>query len=121
MREALRSLEASGVITLRTGKGGGAYVSSGSPSAVSASLTDLFYLQQISIENLTEARIEIEDAVVRLACRRATAEDLALLDANIDAAMALHRQGRLQEKAAMNIEFHNLLAAASKNPRSSSS
>ncbi|MEO8296929.1 MAG: FCD domain-containing protein [Burkholderiales bacterium] len=116
LREALRALEVAGVVDLRTGRHGGAYVSSGDPKVLSANMTDLLHLQSISMQQLTEARVLIEDQVVRLACERASAADLAALEANVVEAKALHREGRLDEKAARNIEFHNVLAAATKNP-----
>jgi GntR family transcriptional repressor for pyruvate dehydrogenase complex len=116
LREALRALEVAGVVELRTGRNGGAYISGGKPKVLSDNMVDLLHLQSVTIEQLTEARIWIEDIIVRAACARATEEDLAALDANVAHARELYRQGRLAEKAAVNIDFHNLLAQATKNP-----
>jgi GntR family transcriptional repressor for pyruvate dehydrogenase complex len=116
LKEALRALEVAGVVELRTGRNGGAYISAGKPQILSGNMVDLLHLQGVTIAQLTEARIWIEDIVVRVACTRATVDDLAALDANIAIAKRLYEQGRLPEKAAVNIDFHNLLARATKNP-----
>ncbi len=116
LRGALRALEVAGVVELRTGRHGGSYISGGKPKVLSDNMVDLLHLQGLTIEQLTEARIWIEDIVVRAACTRATEADLAALDANIERAKALFDQGRLLEKAVANIEFHDVLAQATQNP-----
>jgi GntR family transcriptional repressor for pyruvate dehydrogenase complex len=116
LKDALRALEVAGVIELRTGRNGGAYVSAGKPKILSDNMVDLLHLRGVTIAQLTEARIWIEDIVVRVACARATEDDLTALDANIAVAKTLFEQGRLPEKAAANIDFHNILAQATKNP-----
>ncbi len=113
VREALRSLQASGVVELRKG---GATVSVGQPRVLVDNLADLLHLQGVTIEQLTEVRLWIEEIVVRAACRRATEADLKTLQANVDQAQALFNQGRMLEKAVVNIRFHDLLAQATQNP-----
>lgn len=116
LREALRGLETSGVIELRKGKSGGAFISRGNPGAVADGMANLLRLGNISFAHLTEARLWIEALVVRIACERATAEDIAALEENLRTAEALYAQGRLAEKTRANIEFHDLLARATRNP-----
>jgi GntR family transcriptional repressor for pyruvate dehydrogenase complex len=116
IREALRTLEVAGFIELQTGAKGGAFVREIDSRLIADSMRDMLHLGQITIEHLTQARLWIETIVTRVACQRATAEDFAELETNIDLGVELMRQGRLAEKVAVNIEFHNILARATKNP-----
>jgi len=116
LREALRSLEASGVLELRKGRTGGAFITSGDVSAVSNGMRDLLYLQNMSFADLTEARIRVTRDVVELAIERMTPDDLAAMEANIAEAEHLFTTGRLMDKTQKNIEFHIVLARATKNP-----
>lgn len=116
LREALRTLESSGLLELRKGKGGGAFVTHGNPQAVSATMRDLLHLGNLSLDQLTEARRWIEEVVVRVATERATEADFLALEDNIRQAKALYEQKRYAEKTDKNIEFHVLLARATRNP-----
>jgi GntR family transcriptional regulator, transcriptional repressor for pyruvate dehydrogenase complex len=116
LREALRGLEMSGVIELKKGKTGGAFITNGNPLVVSGGMTDLLQLGNLSFSDLTEARLWIEAVVVRVACERATEDDVSALEENLRTAEALYKQGKLVEKTLANIEFHDLLARATRNP-----
>ena len=116
LREALRTLEHAGMLELRKGKTGGAFVTSGGTQAMSDRMRDLLHLGNISISELTEARAWIEETVVRVACERATEEDFQALEQNVREAEALFKQGRYVEKSDVNIDFHNILARATRNP-----
>jgi GntR family transcriptional repressor for pyruvate dehydrogenase complex len=116
LREALRTLEATGILTLKKGAHGGAFIREGDPSRVTQVIQDLLHLRSISLENLTEARVFIQDVVVRLACQRATLADLAALDRNIELAERLTAQKSYNERLETSIEFYRLLAAAAHNP-----
>jgi DNA-binding FadR family transcriptional regulator len=116
VREALRTLEIMGLVELRNGVKGGAFIGPGDPETVTRSLGDLVQLGSLSLDQLTEARREIARTVTHLACRRATEADLAELAANIDAAERLTAAGHLEDKAVLNIDFHNILARATGNP-----
>ena len=54
--------------------------------------------------------------VVRAACERAEAADLAALNVNIDAAFDAHRGGDFFTGAELHLEFHRLLARTTRNP-----
>jgi DNA-binding GntR family transcriptional regulator len=49
-----------------------------------AVVQDMFSLGSITVEELAEARMHVQDLVVRLASERATEADFAALEANID-------------------------------------
>lgn len=116
VREALRTLEIMGLIELRNGVKGGAFIGPGDPATLTRSLRDLMRLGTMSLDDLTEVRREIAATVTRLACRRAGESDLAALAANIDDAERLTAAGQFDDKAALNIDFHNILARATGNP-----
>lgn len=116
LREALRALELSGMIELRKGATGGAFVLPGSSGVIVNGLRDLYHLGAITPQHLTEARIWLSATVVRVACERLTEEDLQALEANVEAAVRAQKAGNFEARADLHREFHNLLAAATRNP-----
>lgn len=116
LREALRSLEIAGLLELKKGAAGGAFIREGGGDAAVAGLADLYHLGAIRPQHLTEARIVIGTEVARLACARRTNEDLAALTANVEAAEAATAAGDVERRAEVNYEFHRLLARAARNP-----
>jgi GntR family transcriptional repressor for pyruvate dehydrogenase complex len=116
LREALRSLEIAGLLELKKGATGGAFIKEGGGDAAVAGLADLYHLGTINPEHLTEARIVIGTEVARLACARRTKEDLAALEANVAAAEEATVRGDVANRALVNYEFHRLLARAARNP-----
>ncbi len=115
VREALRALESVGLVRLRKGARGGAFISAGRPGAVADVMRGIFMVGGIPLAQLTESRLWIESLVVRVACERADEAALGLLEENLRLAERETRAGRLAEKARLNIEFHDLLAAATGN------
>jgi GntR family transcriptional repressor for pyruvate dehydrogenase complex len=116
LREALRALELSGMIELRKGTAGGAFVVPGNSGAVVNGMRDLYHLGAISPGHLTEARTWLEELVIRTACERASEADLDALEANIKAAAAAEKEGDFEKRTTLHREFHLLLAAMTRNP-----
>ncbi len=117
LREALRSLENAGLLRLQKGASGGAFVRESTGEAIITGLRDMYHLGAIQPEHLTEARVLIESIVVRAACERATREDIAALNDNIEAAEKAAREKiQFYEQAAIHLDFHRVLARATKNP-----
>ena len=116
LREALRALELAGMIELRKGASGGAFVLPGNSGVVVNGLRDLYHLGAITPNHLTEARIWLSAIMVRVACERMTEEDLQALEDNVDAAARAHKVGNFEEQARLHCGFHNILAAATRNP-----
>jgi GntR family transcriptional repressor for pyruvate dehydrogenase complex len=116
LREALRALELSGMIELRKGATGGAFVLPGSSGVIVNGLRDLYHLGAITPQHLTEARIWMSAIVVRVACERITEEQLTTLEANVEAAARAQKSGSFEERAELHRQFHNLLASATGNP-----
>lgn len=115
LREALRNLEITGLIELRKGSTGGAFISSGKPEVIVNGLADLYQLGAISPQQLTEARIAIESVVVRMACERATEEDLQRLEQAVAASVEAEKSGDIPTRTTENMRFHRLLGAATHN------
>jgi GntR family transcriptional repressor for pyruvate dehydrogenase complex len=115
LREALRSLEIAGIVKLRKGPKGGAFIQSGDPRSMTRVMQDLMRLGAISLDDLTEARLLIQTAVVRLACKRATDEDIAAIGANIEDTAEATRLGRHDERLRHVNEFYRLLALSTRN------
>src|SRR5262245_1772749 len=116
VREAIRSLEHTGLLRLRKGATGGAFVSDRGGTAIVSAFGDLFALGVFRPEHLAAARTIVGTSAARLACARASAADMAALQACVESAVAAGRAGDLATRSAANFEFHRLLALASGNP-----
>ena len=115
LREALRSLEFAGIVRLQKGVKGGAFIRQGDPGGMRQVVEDMMNLGSITLDELTEARLYIQDVVVRLACERATEADLEAIRRNIDKTEEMTRTGRFLERVECSREFYRLLAAATHN------
>jgi GntR family transcriptional regulator, transcriptional repressor for pyruvate dehydrogenase complex len=114
LREALRSLEIAGLVRLHKGAKGGAVIQDGG-AALAQAFKDMIMLGRITTGDLTEARVLIEDVIVRLACARATDEDIAALTANVEKITVLAKVGRIDERTDANLAFYDILARATHN------
>jgi DNA-binding FadR family transcriptional regulator len=113
VREALRILELSGFITIQKGGGGGAIIKDTISNKISNLFLDAFQLEKITIEELTVARFEIEKTVLKYAIENADEADIKRLQENVrDAWEKIEANINVIDE---NIQFHNLLAKASKN------
>jgi GntR family transcriptional regulator, transcriptional repressor for pyruvate dehydrogenase complex len=114
VREALRMLESSGLVEIRVGARGGAFVTAPSSNRVGEGLSDLLTLSVISAADVTEVRLILEVGIVPLVCERATEEDLAELQEICDRSEQALRDGDYSME--MSLEFHTRVAAATHNP-----
>src|SRR5215211_2202890 len=116
LREALRSLEAGGIIEVRPGKGGGSYAVTPSESTVGDALAALVNLRGASLEDLAEFRLDFEGENASWAARRADAGDIAMLRSIVaEARAAADDPSTLREVAAIDVRWHEALARATKN------
>lgn len=115
VHEALIILEIIGLLKLRKGRNGGAFVNEHSPGLFTRSFRDMLDFGQASLEMLLEARAIIQVAVVQRACACATEQDFLQLQRNIDETEALTRAHRFEERTYKAIEFNTILANATHN------
>lgn len=116
VREAIRMLEITGLVTIKKGATGGAFISAVDSSTISKTLSDGLLLTQYSPTDLTEAREAMEAAVVRVACEQRTEADLQRMEELLDTAAKLIAEERWNEKARIIIEFHCVIGDATQNP-----
>jgi len=116
LREALRSLEKEGLITVKRGAGGGAFVAdfNNALNALAESLNTVVRLGSAKSSDLTEMRSILEPESTRLATLRATPEDISALEAVVIAQEQELEGGELSRK--LDMEFHSLIALAAHNP-----
>ena len=69
VREALRTLERTGLVSLQAGSRGGAFIGQGNPGLIGDSFRNLYLLGSVSLDDLTEARQWLESTVVRMVRR----------------------------------------------------
>jgi GntR family transcriptional regulator, transcriptional repressor for pyruvate dehydrogenase complex len=114
VRDALRGLEAMGLIEVRVGARGGAFVTVPSGALMGQAMSDMMLMQAISPEDIVEARLILELGTVTLACVRATQEDLERLrELHENAGRELSAKTYTRE---LSWDFHALLAHAAHNP-----
>lgn len=112
-RDALRTLEAQGIVEIKVGAGGGARVAQGNARLFAEALAVQLDLAGVSVGEIMEAQRAIECLAAELAAINATADDLARLrdlladaERKIDDVPAYTRSSR---------EFHLAVAEASHN------
>jgi GntR family transcriptional regulator, transcriptional repressor for pyruvate dehydrogenase complex len=115
LREALRSLEMAGILKLQKGVKGGAFIREGDTSRMNEVMRDMLSLGTISVRELSEARINVIDLVVRLACVNARQRDFEALEANIERTDLATQEGRLLDRVECSREFYKLLAESTGN------
>lgn len=113
VRDALRILEARGLIEIRVGAHGGAFVTAPAPKLVAEGITDMLMLSDVRAEDVTEARQVFELSLIPLACQRADDEDIADLRAICDRAEAALADGTFE--VGLSAEFHVRLSRATHN------
>ena len=107
LREALRSLEATGLIEVRPGKGGGSYAVTPSEATVGDALAALVNLRGASLEDLAEFRVDFEAENAGWAARRADAGDISALEALVsEARAAAQKRGARGELARIDVRWH---------------
>jgi len=114
IREALRILEAQGLVQTHAGRHGGSIVSRPSDRLFAQQIDSYTKTHGLSLQALVDARAAIEPMVAQLAAMHRTEDDLAALRrvaGRLDAAAPSDVRRFLSE----NVKWHHALAAASHN------
>ena len=79
VREALRSLEKAGLLTIKTGVQGGAFVTKVKKEPLLESIGNMILTKQVSLKEIAEARLFIEPSLAAEAARKVTSAHLERL------------------------------------------
>jgi GntR family transcriptional regulator, transcriptional repressor for pyruvate dehydrogenase complex len=117
VREALRSLEALGIVEIRPGRAGGAYAVRPSEATLGSALSTLVSLHGASAQELAEFRLGFEADTAWWAARRADAEDIAVLERLVAETRTQVEQvtGDWTPVTEADARWHEALAGATKN------
>ncbi len=117
IREAIRSLEQFGVIVVRQGSRGGAYVKKMDQESVVNQIGNVLKMANVTFPHLAMARASIErEILVELIPSKITPADCDRLTQNIDLAEAHFRDRDSIRRLNTNFGFHTTLARITENP-----
>lgn len=114
VRDALRVLEANGLVEIRVGAGGGAFVTAPGTGSVGEGISNMLLMRTVSPADVTETRMILEVGMLPLVCERATEDDLAILEEICERAEA-SLEDAADYDVALSAEFHAQLANATHN------
>jgi len=118
VREALRILEVQGLVRIRAGRAGGAFVQRPGNDSVTSSLSLLIRGRQIRLAAVLETREAIEPICAELAAQHRTDADIAALKeanariADLNSSLADFLQANVDWHVAVATATHNELIAA---------
>ncbi len=116
VRQASRSLVEAGLLDIRKGAAGGAFIHEGGGGAVLSGLSDLYSLGTIRPDNLTEVRVMLAVEVARRACERCTIDEIEELELNVAQANKAAKSEDFESRMQINLAFHKKLALMTRNP-----
>ncbi len=113
IRDALRSLEAGGIVEIRVGAKGGAYIAAGNPERFADALAVQLKLIGVTAEEIFDAQIAIEVHSTEMAAARADVKDLSALRELLKGQRE-HRHSKAKFNE-LSMRFHETLVEASHN------
>jgi len=116
VREALRILELSGLILIKQGTKGGAFIKKvDAPQKLKECLSDHLKVGNITIGQLAEARFWIESIIIDIVGQKARKKDFDLLRESIKKAEKFYHEGEEKKKTDENWDFHIILVKITGN------
>ena len=112
-RDALRTLQALGVVEIKVGAGGGARIAGGNPALFAEALAVQLMLAGVSVREMMDAQRAIETTAAELAAENATPEDMRKLRALLADHAATIADSAAYTRSCMR--FHLAVAEASHN------
>jgi len=117
VREALKILEAQGLIQVTPGVGGGARVALISYESANYHLKNFFYFQTLSWSQVYDFRLQVEPHAAELAAPHLTDEDLDALEQTIRRCHdGMHGRISRSEHRVEEGRFHRIIATRCPNP-----
>lgn len=111
LREALRVLEAMGIVQIRKGLSGGVFVAEVGMKTTLDSILNFLSFQGVSNRDITLVRYILEPAILHVAMPLITPEDLEKLEELVNSEL-----GPGKEAPIKGIGFHRYLAIITRNP-----
>jgi GntR family transcriptional repressor for pyruvate dehydrogenase complex len=116
MRESLRALEHMGLIILKKGSGGGAFIVEVERQVATQNLANYLYFKNLTIEDLSELRRILEPYAARCAAQCMSSADIEKLqEINLQTSASI-QQRDWELVTRHEIEFHRLIARQTDNP-----
>lgn len=117
IREAVRILEAQGLVKTRTGPGGGVFIHEVSEERAAALLGNYFYFKNLTIADIYQLRGVLEPELAASLAGRLSEDDLAALEETMKTyARPARNADEEREQHIQSLRFHALLAEMSDNP-----
>ncbi len=118
LREALRILEQKGLIEIRLGINGGAYIKDANADLMAENLAMLIRSHDVSLEHLAEFREGVEGSVAALAAQRSTGADNKKLTILMDEAAQFYELGMAGWNGFVQVDekIHTEIARIAGNP-----
>ena len=113
IREALRSLEKSGLIIKKSGKYGGSFVNISDSSPIINGFKDLFQLKQVTPKEINQARLVFEPYIASEAAKKANKKDIERLKQILETKADFFLTGGTQN--IYNLTFHSAIAEITGN------
>lgn len=117
IREAMRILEAQGLIKTRTGPGGGSFVHEVSRDRAKALLGNYFYFKNLTVGDIYQLRRMLEPELAASLAGKLSDAVLAELEANVasyaEPSKSLEEE---RDQHVASLRFHALLAEQAENP-----
>lgn len=113
LREAMKILEAIGIVEIR--RGDGTYICTEIKPNYIDSVAYSVLLEHSSAEELIEFRQTLDENVLRLAVRKSTDEDVSKLQGLVNQMQVKFKEGEISEAALLDLQFHQYLARCTRN------
>lgn len=113
VRDALRVLEARGLVYVKVGASGGAFVSETNVDQVAESISTMILLRRMTLSGVAEARTVVETATSELAAERADEAAIERIARSVDRGKLVVREQAPHTEASM--DFHVAVADAAQN------
>lgn len=116
VREALRSLEMSGVLRFELGVNGGAFVRETGSDGIAFSINNMLILGRLPLSDLLEVRSSLFGEAAKLGTSRASAEQFDELEAKIDLLEKKYLSAVPHATDGPALETYRILARMTHNP-----
>jgi DNA-binding FadR family transcriptional regulator len=115
VREALRSLQRSGLTHIKRGLNAGAYVCEPNSETITESFQNLVQMGKVNFSHLIDARLYLEPRTAAFVAKIRTSADVDRLENLIERARTLVSTSRYEARL-LNVSLHCEIAKVSKNP-----